>query len=169
MCRRKEGIYLTSKKRFLNSITKDFKYNDDFFGKIYLYTLIDGNNAFLDKVRERFKEVGMENFEMIFYMYDLHRKQCEGKYKIHKADGKSIEETILNDCFDWAENVEDWTYKSCNQIAEEIKSRTSIRLNASNIGKTLRNCFAYRKGADITRFRIIRGISYYNTPRIIRK
>ena len=81
---------------------------------------------------------------------------------------KSQEETILSDCLDWNEPVEDWTEKTASQIAIEIREKTGLNMFERRIGKVLKSSFGYEKKGHPRGYRILQGKTLYSTPKVMK-
>lgn len=81
---------------------------------------------------------------------------------------KSREETILSDCLDWDEPVDDWTEKTASQIAIEIKDKTGLALYEGSIGRVLKASFGYKKNGLPRGYRVLDGRTLYSTPKVMK-
>lgn len=80
---------------------------------------------------------------------------------------KSREETILSDCLDWDEPVDDWTEKTASQIAIEIKDKTGLALYEGSIGRVLKASFGYKRNGLPRGYRTLHGRTLYSTPKVM--
>lgn len=82
---------------------------------------------------------------------------------------RSNEETILLDCLDWCEHIDDWTEKTASQIATEIREKTGLYVQERKLGKVLRSAFGYEKNGYPRGYRTLDGRPLYLTPKVIKE
>lgn len=80
----------------------------------------------------------------------------------------SLEEQVLTDCLDWAQDEEDWEEKTATHIATGVFDLTGQRIAPNRVSSTLRK-MGYSKDTSPKRWRMLHGYSLYNIPRFVSK